>query len=192
MKENILPIDFYPLTASRWSDLEQLFGNHGANGGCWCIWWKLSSKDFYENKGEGNKTALKRLVDAGEFLGILAYLEGKAIGWCAFGPRQGYPRLKRSKLLAPVDERSVWSIVCFFVEKKYRKKGIMTGLIRAAIDFAAKQGAKIIEAYPIDLKTHKSPDDFLYTGLYSTFQKVGFSEIVRRSETRPIMRFMIE
>ena len=192
MLENKHQIEYYPLTSSRWSDLEQLFGKHGAYGGCWCMSWKLSSKEFSLNKGEGNKAALKKLVENGEFLGILAYIGDKPVGWCAFGPREGYPRLNRSRILAPVDDEKVWSIVCFFVDRGFRRKGIMSGLIQAAINYAAKQRVTILEAYPVDPKTDRSPDPFVYTGLYSAFQRVGFTEVLRRGETRPILRFKIQ
>jgi len=189
---NSLDLTFHPLTPERWLDLEQLFGKHGATGGCWCMWWKMTSAEFTQNKGEGNKTALKKLIEEGEIPGILAYHAGMAVGWCAIGPRAAYPRLNRSKILAPVDEQPVWSIVCFFVARPYRKKGITMKLIQAAVEYAADNGASIVEAYPVDPKTRKSPDPFVYTGLFSAFTKAHFTEVFRRSETRPIMRHFIE
>ena len=192
MINNSLDLTFHPLTPERWLDLEQLFGKHGANGGCWCMWWKMTSAEFTQNKGEENKAAFKKLVEEGEIPGILAYHDGMAVGWCAIGPRAAYPRLNRSKILAPVDEQPVWSIVCFFVARPYRKKGITIKLIQAAVEYAADNGASIIEAYPVDPKTRKSPDPFVYTGLFSAFSKARFTEVLRRSETRPIMRHFIE
>jgi len=116
-------------------------------------------------------------------------------GRCFFAPSMSFyttpPRLNRSKILAPVDDQPVWSIVCFFVARLFRKMGVTAGLIRAAVEFADDRGAKIIEAYPVDPKTEKSPDPFVYTGLFSAFKKAGFTEIFRRSETRPIMRLPI-
>jgi GNAT superfamily N-acetyltransferase len=143
-------------------------------------------------KGEGNHRAFGQIVFSGEVPGLLAYAEGEPVGWCAVAPREAYPALERSRVLRRVDDKPVWSVTCFFVAKKFRGKGVMAKLLEAAIDYVRKSGGKIVEGYPTEPKKGKLPDVFVYTGLASSFQKAGFVEVARRSETRPIMRYAIK
>jgi GNAT superfamily N-acetyltransferase len=179
---------FHPLTPDRWRDLETLFGERGACGGCWCMWWRLQRSQFNQQKGEGNKRAFKKIVAAGEVPGILAYGDGRPVGWCALAPRETYPVLKNSRILQPVDDQPVWSITCFFVAKPFRRRGVSVALLRAAAEHAGKRGAKILEGYPVEPKQEKMADAFVWSGLASAFRQAGFAEVLRRSETRPIMR----
>jgi GNAT superfamily N-acetyltransferase len=181
--------EYHPLTPEQWKDFERLFGKRGACGGCWCMWWRLKRSDFDKQKGDGNKKAMKMLINSGKAPGIIAYLEGEPIGWCSVGPREDFSALERSRILKPVDQQPVWSIVCFFVNKKYRDHGICILLINAAKEFVRQNGGKILEAYPVEPKKGRTADVFVYTGLASAFRKAGFTEVARRSETRPIMRF---
>lgn len=187
-----LEINIHPVSSSRWDDLESLFGARGACGGCWCMYWRLKRSDFEAQKGEPNRLSLKALIDSGEVPGLLAYDGERAVGWVALAPRQVYSTLERSRILKPVDEQPVWSVVCFFVNRSYRRKGVTLRLLQAAVDYAAQNGAKIVEGYPVEARQSKAPDVFVYTGLASTFLRTGFSEVLRRSETRPIMRYEIE
>jgi GNAT superfamily N-acetyltransferase len=189
---DVSDLEFYPLTAKRWTDFEKLFGKRGACGGCWCMWWRLKRSEFERQKGEGNRKAIKRIVDSGEVPGILAYAKGQAVAWCSVAPRETYSLLERSRTLKRVDDKPVWSIVCFFTAKPFRGKGITLKLLRAAIECVDKHGGKIIEGYPVEPKSGRMPDAFAYTGLVSTFRKAGFVEVARRSETRPIMRYIIK
>ncbi|MBM4176112.1 MAG: GNAT family N-acetyltransferase [Ignavibacteria bacterium] len=183
-----LRLKFKVLTPSRWKDLEKLFGKRGACGGCWCMWWKLSRKDFEKQKGIKNKNAFKKIVLNNEKPGILAYFNDEPVGWCAISPREKYPFLESSRVLKRIDEQKVWSVVCFFVEKPFRKKGITIELLKATIDYVRKSGGKILEGYPIEPINGKTADVFAWTGIASAFRKAGFNEIARHSPTRPIMR----
>jgi GNAT superfamily N-acetyltransferase len=187
-----LTAEFHLLTSDRWADLEKLFGTNGACGGCWCMWWRLKRSEFIKQKKEGNRKALKGLVDSGEIPGILAYVDGEPAGWCSVGPREAYPTLERSRVLAKVDDKPVWSVVCFFVAKQHRGKGLMVKLLIAAIEYVKEHGGRILEGYPVEPKEGKMPDPFVYTGAASAFRKTGFVEVLRRSETRPIMRYFVE
>jgi GNAT superfamily N-acetyltransferase len=186
-----LKLQFEALTPNRWRDLEQLFGPRGACAGCWCMWWRMKRSQFKLGKGEKNKKAFKRVVASGQVSGIIAYSDAKPVGWCALAPREEYPVLENSRILAPIDEEPVWSVVCFFVARPYRSRGITSRLLKAAIAYARKQGARIIEGYPVDPKNKRMPDVFVYTGLAPAFRAAGFVEVLRRSETRPIMRYVI-
>ncbi|MCJ7497086.1 MAG: GNAT family N-acetyltransferase [candidate division Zixibacteria bacterium] len=184
-------LKFYPATPKHWKELVNLFGPHGACGGCWCMLWRLPRAQWQQQLGEKNRKALKKIVDSGEIPGILAYANGKPIGWCAVAPRETFQLLDRSRIIGRVDEKPVWSVVCFFVAKPFRQKGIGVAMLKSAAEYARKKGAKIVEGYPIEPKKGKFPDVFANTGLASAFRQAGFVETLRRSETRPIMRYYI-
>ncbi len=179
------------LTPGRWRDFEKLFGPRGACGGCWCMFWKLPNKEFQQLAHDGNKAAQKSIVVSGRAPGLLAYAGGQAVGWIAVEPRTQYPRLERSRVLAPVDEQRVWSITCFFTRRDARGMGVTVELLKAAIEHVRKHGGKIVEGYPTEPKSGKLPAPFVYTGLASAFREAGFTEVARRSPTRPIFRYVI-
>jgi GNAT superfamily N-acetyltransferase len=181
-------LQFQPLTPERWGDFERLFGARGACGGCWCMLWRLKRSEFEKQKGDKNKAAFKAVVDSGEAPGILAYANGNAIGWCAVAPRETYPALDRSRVLKKVDDKPVWSIVCLFIAKEYRRKGVSVELLNAAAQYVRKRGGRLVEGYPVEPRKNAMPDVFAWTGVASAFLKAGFAECARRSETRPIMR----
>ena len=113
------------------------------------MWWRLSGKEFAAKKGDGTRAALKALVDRGDVPGLLAYVDGEPVGWCSVGPREAFPRLERSRVLKRVDEEPVWSIVCFYVARAARGRGLMTELVQGAIEHVRRQGGRTIEAYPV-------------------------------------------
>jgi len=181
--------EYHPVSAERWPDLELLFGPRGACAGCWCMYWRLPRSEFNRQSGEGNQLALKGVIETGRPAGILGYVRDEPAGWCAVAPREEFPGLQRSRLLKPVDDQPVWSITCFFVARRFRHKGVMEQLIRSAVEFARSHNAAIVEGYPIEPKKGTFPDVYAYTGIASAFRQAGFVEVLRRSETRPIMRF---
>jgi GNAT superfamily N-acetyltransferase len=185
-----LDLEFQPVTPEPWQDLEALFGEHGVYGGCWCMWWRLTRSEFAKQLGQGNKQAFKRIVDAGEIPGLLAYAGGQPVAWCSVAPRETFPALERSRTLKRVDDEPVWSIVCFFVAKPARRKGVMLELLRAAVEYARAHGAKIVEGYPIEVTKSLSGSSG-FTGVVSTFRQAGFVEVLRRSRAQPIMRCLV-
>jgi len=187
-----LSIEIFPVTKELWADFEKLFGAKGACGGCWCMLWRLKRSAFEAGKGEKNRRAMQAVVESGKIPGLLAYADGKPVGWCSVAPREHFPALENSRILKPVDEKSVWSISCLFVEKSYRRQGISVALLRAAADYVKRQGGKIVEGYPTEPQKDRMPDVFVWTGIASAYQKAGFVECARRSETRPIMRFVVK
>lgn len=184
-------LEIFQLTKQRWDDFDGLFHPNGACGGCWCMYWKLSRKEFLANRGEGNHLIQKSIVEAGIIPGLLAYVGGKPVGWIAVEPRENYDGLGRSRILKAVDDHKVWSITCFYVNRKFRNQGISTALIKAAVNFASDNGANIVEGYPTEAVDEKMPAPFVYTGLASSFLQAGFIEVIRRSPKRPIMRYYI-
>ena len=184
-----MELSFQPLTIDQWDDFVSLFGERGACGGCWCMLWRLSRKQFELQKGDVNKLAMQSIVDSGEVPGILAYHDAKAIGWCSIAPRTSFIALSRSRIFQPIDDRPCWSVSCLFVDRLYRKKSVSTQLLRAAIAYAKSEGAERVEGYPFEPKSEKNiPPAFAWTGISKAFIRAGFKEVVRRSPTRPMMR----
>ena len=190
-KKNSSTLKFYPLEKSRWEDFEELFKERGACGGCWCMAWRLKPKDFNKQKGTGNKKAMKKIVDKNEIPGILGYVDGKPVGWCAIAPREKFIRLENSRVLQKIDDKPVWSITCFFIAKPYRRQGLSTKLLKGVIEFCRKRKVKILEAYPAEPYSDNIPAAFAWTGIPSAFIKAGFKVAERRSPKRPIMRYYL-
>lgn len=179
---------FAPLTPARWADFEALFGERGACGGCWCMWWHRTRSEFQKTKGEVNRKAMRARVQGGERPGVLAFEGRTPVGWCAIGPRDGYPAIVRSRALRQVPGQDVWSVTCFFVERAHRGTGVSVALLRAAVEHARKSGARAVEGYPVEPRSGHLPPPFAWTGLRATFERAGFREVLRRSPTRPTMR----
>lgn len=182
-------ITFQPATPKHWDDIVTLFGERGACGGCWCMVWRKTNAQYTKTK-PANKKDFGKLVKSGAPVGVLAYDGDTPIAWCSIAPREQFVRLGTSKIYAPIDDKPVWSISCIFILSKYRNQGLSTKLIKAAADYAKKQGAKIVEAYPFDYDT-KQPPPFIWTGIASAFVKAGFKEAARRSPIRPVMRKLL-
>jgi GNAT superfamily N-acetyltransferase len=186
-------IRIHPATADRWPDLEALFGPHGASGGCWCLWWRLHRPEFKRLAEPARRDLLHALTGQTPAPGVLAYVDGKPAGWCAVGPREHFHALEASRTLKRVDDQPVWAIVCYFVARGYRHRGLMLALLRGAVDYARSQGATIVEGYPTDLQAPKLAGKKLtgaagYMGIASAFRAAGFVEVGRASETQLIMR----
>lgn len=177
-----------PLTTGTWPDFEELFGPRGACGGCWCLLPRVSRAVYAAGTGTSRRLAMRALVERGEVPGLVGYADPHPVAWCAVGPRVEFPWLSRSRILAPVDEAPVWSIVCLFVHRAYRGRGISVAMIRAACRFSASRGATTVEAYPIEPRQPRIPPVFAWTGLASAYRTAGFVEVARRAPTRPIMR----
>jgi GNAT superfamily N-acetyltransferase len=191
MAEKRDALTIHPLTPERWPDLLQLFGTRGACGGCWCMWPRLRGAAFSAGKGEGNRRSLHKLVKSGDPPGLLGYAGDEPVAWCALAPRESYARIENSRTLARVDDRPVWSVVCFFVARGQRGRGLTVRMLREAARFARARGAKMLEGYPVDPKSGKTADVFAWTGLANAFLAAGFAEVARRSPTRPIMRLAL-
>ncbi|MEP7167945.1 MAG: GNAT family N-acetyltransferase [Bacteroidota bacterium] len=191
VKENSKKLIVHPLDKSRWNDFVKLFGERGACGGCWCMSWRLKSSDFEKTKSKKNKEAIQKIVNSGEPSGVIGYVNQEPVAWCAVAPREKLIRLENSRVLKPIDDKPVWSVTCFFINKKFRRQGLSVEMLKGVIDYCKNQEVKIIEAYPSELKK-ELPDVFVWTGIASAFAKAGFKEAARNSKTRPIMRFTIK
>src|SRR5918996_2425994 len=177
-----------PLTPDLWPALEDLFGENGACNGCWCMYWRIGSA-YRRRPREQNKAAFEEVVKRGPPPGLLAFDGDVAVGWCQLTPRDALPWLDRTWRLARVDALPVWSLSCFYVRKGYRKRGVTSALIAAALDAAKRAGAPALEAYPLDADLTPSSSG---TGYVSTFKRAGFKIVARRVPPRPIMRYYFQ
>jgi GNAT superfamily N-acetyltransferase len=180
-------VTFHAATPERWADIEALFGPRGACGGCWCMFPRLRGAEFTRNKGAPNRRALRGLVARGTEPGILAYAGSEPIGWCALAPRESYPRIGHSRLFGGESPRGTWSVVCFFVARPWRARGLCARLLDAAAVHAKRHGATMLEGYPIEPRG-ATADAFAWTGHVSSFRNAGFREVARPSPTRPLMQ----
>ena len=156
------------------------------------MYWRLPRSQWTASKGLKNKNSFRKIVSSDQQPGVIAYDGSEAIGWCAIAPREVFTGLSKSRVLKPIDDRPVWSITCLFVKKPYRRRGVSVQLIEAAVKFAGKQGARIVEGYPTAPTMEKTPDPFVFMGVPSAFTAAGFKEVARRSPSRPVMRFELK
>lgn len=184
-------LEIAPLTPSTWEDFEGLLGPRGAYGGCWCMWWRISRSEFERQHGEGNRCAMKALVDSGVVPGILGFLDGEPVAWCSVAPREQFLALERSRVMARIDDTPVWSIVCFHVARQRRRQGLMRAMICAAIEHAGRHGAAVVEAYPTLPRKRELPPVSSFMGVPEAFLAEGFVEVARPSASRVILRRVI-
>lgn len=185
---NLAKLQIRSLTPDLWPALEELFGELGASNGCWCMYWRIGSA-YRKQTREKNKAAFREVVEHGPPPGLIAFDGKVAVGWCQLTPRHTLPWLDRVWRLRRVDDLPVWSISCFYVRKGYRRRGVTSALIGAALKTAKAAGAPALEAYPIDAGLTPSASG---TGYVSTFARTGFKVAARRTPPRPIMRFDLE
>jgi GNAT superfamily N-acetyltransferase len=189
-------LDVVPATAERWPDVDTIFGGPGAHH-CWCMAYRLSGGDPRTKTFDGRREHL-RLLTAGEPPpGMLAYLDGKPAGWLGFGPRPELHRLAHSRTIPVVDDRPVWSIVCFLIRTGYRRRGVAKALLEGIIDYARRSGAPGLEAYPVDPEGARIDTAFGYVGFTSMFETAGFERVLlsdAHSNRRPrwLVRLMFE
>ncbi|HEY3340491.1 MAG TPA: GNAT family N-acetyltransferase [Anaerolineae bacterium] len=176
----------HSLTPDQWPALVDLFGEHGACNGCWCMYWRIGSA-YLKRPQEENRKALREVVESGPPPGLLAFDGDLAVGWCQLTPRDALPWLDRTWRLKRVDSAPVWSLSCFYVRKGYRKRGVTSALIAAALEVAKQAGAPALEAYPLDANLTPSTSG---TGYASTFRRAGFKIVARHVLPRPIMRYV--
>jgi len=185
-----------PLTPERWSDLEDLFGPHGACYGCWCNHFRMPPRLRRQLLGEGARRLFEERVKRGPPPGVLAYADDKAVGWLQVGPRAHVPEWNNPRRAstplpdAPAEDERNWAASCFFVRRGFRGQGVTGALLGGAIDFARESGARLIEVAAMDNEEKRSADG-LYVGPESVFRRAGFVEVARQKPGRPLLRLVL-
>ena len=186
MQEQQPDIHFRSVTKDNWHDLETLFEETGGPKYCWCMVWRAVGDERKNTKGKNRKKFLKKRVDTKTPVGILAYIENKHVGWCSIAPKITHRKL--DDLKQDSHYKNIWSIVCFFIKKEFRNRGITNLLINQAVEYAKANNADEVEAYPVD---EESPS-YRFMGFVSTFAKHGFDEIGKAGNRRHVMRLVIK
>jgi GNAT superfamily N-acetyltransferase len=188
-------LEIRPVTADRWEELAAFFGPSGAFSHCWCTWWRQKGAEFssgIEEEGAGNRALMRNLVEAGSEPGLLAYRDGRPVGWVSVAPRPQYGRVLRSRRIGPPpDEASdagVWSVVCFWIPRGERGREVATELLRGAVEHARGRGATHLEAYPVDAAGGRHPAANLFTGTLAMFERAGFHEVDRPRGAQLVVR----
>jgi GNAT superfamily N-acetyltransferase len=191
-------LDIRPLTAGRLADLATLFNQGGDPKWCWCAYFRVRGMDWSNSTPAGNRKVLERALRAnmreGRAPGLVAYRDGEAVGWVSLAPREDFERLEHSRVLARVDDRAVWSIVCFVVARAARGQGVAEAMLAAAVDYAREHGATLVEAYPVETPGgRRVPAANAYHGTLGMFERAGFRVVERRqanasSPVRPVVR----
>lgn len=191
-------LDIRPLTPERLADLATLFEQGGDPKWCWCAYFRIRGFDFSKGGKERHRAALEDATHEtardGRAPGLIAYDGDEAVGWISIGPREDYERLTHSTVLKPLDDKPVWSIVCFVVGRGSRGRGVATALLEAGVDYARDHGATLLEAYPVEVAEGERvrPGD-VYRGTLSMFERAGFKVAEQRTTPgsgtpRPIVR----
>lgn len=184
-----------PLTPDRFEDFVTVLGRGGV-GGCWCMYWIAPSTAAWGEGAKGGSTASNRaafegIVTEGPPPGLLAYDDDEAVGWCRVTPRFVLPGLANSRYFkTDLDTEGVWSLSCFVIKRSHRSRGLTEVLTKAAIEFVRHQGGAFLEVYPWDTAEKKSASA-IYTGVASTFRRLGFEAVQALVEHRPMMRLAI-
>jgi len=191
-------ISVVPANEASWVDLQAVFGTRGPTSRCQCQRYKLRPREFFA--GFPSEDRAHRLREQsgcsdrepGPTSGLVAYLDGEPVGWCAVEPRTAYPGLLRSHRVPwagreeDKTDDSVWAVTCFVTRVGYRKRGVSRALARAAVDFARERGARALEGYPITTKNVILEE--LHVGTEGVFAAAGFTEVSRPTLRRVVMR----
>lgn len=186
-----------PLTTERFADLAELFMEGGDPKWCWCQYFRTPGLDWTNSTAAGNRSGLEALAARPDIApGLVAFRDGHAVGWVSLAPREDYGRLANAKVLGPVDDTPVWSIVCFVVSKKARGQGVASALLAGAIVYAKEHGATMLEAYPVAATRGRISPANAFHGVQSMYEKAGFTVVATRqwnktSPVRPIMRLAL-
>ncbi|MFS0894118.1 GNAT family N-acetyltransferase [Microbacterium sp. 179-I 3D3 NHS] len=183
-------------TTDRWDDLQHALTGGGDGASCQCIWPVLTNKEWEETTTPQRTDMLRAEIAEGPPPGIIAYVDGEAAGWIRIGPRTKQARLPRTRLIAaattePFDDESVWAVTCFVVRREHRGKGLNAELLRAAVDYATRSGARVIEGYPIDTRGERKKANNLFHGTLRTFLAAGFEQQADPQPGRTLVRLRV-
>ena len=172
----------HPVTPERFDDFADVVNPNRRENHCWCLSHRLRVKDIEAlgasatGAGGVRERAMRALCSDEIPPGVVTYRDDTPVGWCHVSPRADIPRLTASRLIRPIDDVPVWSVICLVVRGGHRKQGVIGHLIAGAVEWARSQGAPAVEAYPVDNKGAKIDRTFAYAGTRAMFERAGFRE----------------
>lgn len=167
----------HPVTADRFEDFADVINPNRRATHCWCLSHRLPAARI-EELGQGSRERAARALCAAEPPpGVVTYRDDLPVAWCSISPRSAIPRLASSKLIRPIDDLPVWSIICVVVRSGHRRQGVTTALLEGAVAWAASQGAPAVEAYPVDPTGDRMDLTMAFVGTRSMFSKAGFEVV---------------
>lgn len=180
-----------PASADRFEDAEHALTGGGDGATCWCQWWMMRAKDFSAASHDERRERLRSDLTAETPSALIAYVDDQPAAWVKVSSRPDQPRLALTRNLQqspePFDDASVWAITCFVVRREHRRQGLSQQLLEAAIEHARRNGARVIEGYPVDTAAVKTSSNDLFHGTLSSFLDAGFVEVARPAASRPIV-----
>ena len=167
----------HPVTASRFDDFADVINPNRRTTHCWCLSHRVNAAEIEELGHGSREEAMRALCRRTDPPGVVTYLDGTPVGWCSISPRSQIPRLENSKLIRPVDDVPVWSIICVVVRGGYRRRGVIAHLLEGAVEYAASKGAPAVEAHPVDPGGKRMDTTMAFVGTRSMFEKAGFKVV---------------
>ena len=172
-----MPLEIHPVTPDRVEDFAAVANPNRRASHCWCLSHRLTAAEIEELGAGSRERAFRALCGREHPPGVLGYADGEPVGWCSIGPRAENTRLTRSKLIRPIDDVAVWSIICLVIRGGYRKRGHTTPLIEGAVRYAAAHGAPAVESYPVDPANGRMDTTMAFVGTRSMFERAGFDVV---------------
>lgn len=175
-----MAFEVHPLTPDRFDDFADVVNPNRRASHCWCLSHRLPLRDIEALGGGSRERAMRGLTEREHAPGVVGYADGTPVGWCSLSPRTEIPRLERSRLIRPIDDLPVWSIICTVIRGGHRRRGHTRSLLEGAVEYAAEQGAPAVEAHPVD-PTGRMDTTMAFVGTRAMFEAVGF-EVVGRTD----------
>jgi GNAT superfamily N-acetyltransferase len=193
-------VEVHPATADRFDDMCAALGGHP----CWCLYYRLSAGEYGRTSVEARAELMRRRVcqptatstatstPTSPAPGVVAYADGVPVGWCGFGPRSEFERLRRSRTIQAIDDRPVWSVVCFLVRTGFRRKGLAHAMLSGAVEYARAEHAAGLEGYPVDPGGKRIDTTFAYVGTTGLFEAAGFRRVApTNSHSARLVRWLM-
>lgn len=166
-----------PIAPERIDDFVAVANPNRRASHCWCLAHRLTAAEIAELGGGSREAAFGALCGREHPPGVIGYDDGEPVGWCSIGPRAENTRLSRSRLIRPLDDLQVWSIICVVVRGGHRRRGHTTPLIEGAVEYAASRGAPAVESYPVDPGTGRIDLTMAFVGTRAMFETAGFEVV---------------
>lgn len=167
----------HPVTPDRVDDFVKVANPNRRASHCWCLSHRLTAREIAEFGNGSREAAFRALCGRENPPGVIGYDDGEPVAWCSIGPRSENTRLSRSRLIRPLDDLPVWSIICLVVRGGHRRRGYTTAVIDEAVRYAASRGAPAVESYPVDPGSRRIDLTMAFVGTRKMFERAGFTVV---------------